>query len=121
MWLTDQFLEQWLENFSIQTAPQRVSQPHDEIKTTPKNESILSGIIQLASISDGTALEIVSKLRRAEIAMYEAGERYEQALRDIADTISEEGTGWSFDEIWKTILRGITGIIRHLRSKGLDV
>jgi hypothetical protein len=91
------------------------------MKTTPKTDSILSGIKQLPSISDSTATEIVSKLRRAEIAMQEAGESYEQALRDIADTISKEGAGWRFDEIWKTDLRGTTEIIRHLRLKGLDV
>jgi hypothetical protein len=88
--------------------------------TTPKTDSILIGIKQLPTISESAATEIVSKLRRAEIAMQEAEAKYAQALRDIADVLAEDGDGWSFHEIWKTDLRGNTEIIRHLRAKGLD-
>lgn len=36
MWLTTQFLERWLKNFSTSPAlEKRVSQPHDKMKTTP--------------------------------------------------------------------------------------
>jgi len=90
------------------------------MRTTPKTDSILRGIKQLPSISDSAANEIVSKLRLAEIVMQDAEENYSQALRDIADDITEDGGGWSFDEIWTTDLRGTTEIIRHLRAKGLD-
>lgn len=87
---------------------------------TPKSDSILIGIKHLPTITESTANEIVSGLRRAEIAMNKAEEDYLKALRKIADEISEEGDGWSFDEIWKTDLRGNAEIMRHLRAKGLD-
>jgi hypothetical protein len=87
---------------------------------TPKTDSILIGIKQLPTISESTANDIVRKLRIAEVALQKAEEQYTQALRDIADDITEDGDGWTFDEIWKTDLRGTTEIIRHLRAKGLD-
>jgi hypothetical protein len=87
---------------------------------TPKTNSILQGIKQLPTIAESTAEQIVWKLRKAEIALQEAEAKYSQALRDIADDITEEGDGWTFDQIWMTDIRGNAEIMRHLRAKGID-
>tara|TARA_B110000495_G_scaffold167453_1_gene153946 strand:+ start:285 stop:554 length:270 start_codon:yes stop_codon:yes gene_type:complete len=87
---------------------------------TPQTETILSGLKQLPSISESTAEELTNKLRRAEIAIQEAQERFNQAQRELADEITEEGNGWTFEEIWKTDLRFSFEVMSYLRLKGFS-
>lgn len=87
---------------------------------TPKTDEILAGIKQLPEISLLTASLLVIKLRNAEIAMQKATCEFNDALRDIADQITNEDDGWTFDEVWKTNLRGSDVMMRHLRANGLD-
>jgi len=86
--------------------------------TTPKTQSILEGLKQLPAI--GNAESLTHNLAAAEIAMQEAQAKFEAEVRKLADEITEEGDGWTFDEIWSTVLRGNTIIMNHLRAKGLD-
>jgi len=87
---------------------------------TPITDTTLTGLRQLPTIASRTAEEMVGRLRAAEIAMEEAQANVHQALCAIADEITEEGDGWSFDEIRKTDLRGNPVMMSYLRDKGLD-
>jgi hypothetical protein len=99
---------------------QHETPPDTEPMTTtiPKTQSILEGLKQLPAI--GNPESLVHKLAAAEIAMQEAQAKFEDEVRKLADEITEEGDGWTYDEIWKTDLRGNTIIMKHLRAKGLD-
>ena len=93
---------------------------NNTMNATPKTDSILNGVKQLDGITLSTAEELVRKIRTAETAMRAAQEKFAQSLRDLADELTTEGDGWTFQEIWMTDLRGSSEIMQHLRAKGLD-
>ena len=91
--------------------------------STPQTDTVLTGLLQLPSISRAAAEELVVKLRKAELALRQAEADLISAAHGIADEIiSVNGSdGWSFDEIWRTDLRGNADIIIRLRYKKHDV
>ncbi len=95
---------------------------HSDTMSTPKTDTVLSGLLQLPDISPTLAEELVVKLRKAELALRQAEADMISAAHQIADEIiSVNGSdGWSFDEIWKTELRGNPDIIIRLRYKKHD-
>ena len=82
-------------------------------------QSIAEGIAQLVDApSQSTINEMTSKLRRAERAKAEAEAAYEDALKDLAMSLIDDGDGWTKDEILVTDLRGDSIIMATVRANG---
>lgn len=86
------------------------------MKNTPQTNTILTGLKQLPTIATDTAESLARKVQRAEIALIEAQEKFNEALRGLADDITEDGDGWTVDEIWATDLRGNAEIMQRVRA-----
>lgn len=93
--------------------------PGHKPKIKMNTQSIAEGIAQLVDApSQSTITEMTSKLRRAERAKAEAEEAYEDALKDLAMSLIDNGDGWTEDEIWVTDLRGDAIIMATVRANG---
>jgi len=87
---------------------------------TRRTDAIIEGLKRLPSIGQSSVESLSTRIRAAEIAVMEAQAKLEKEIERLADSLTEEGDGWTFDEIWQTNLRGDARLIKYLREQGKD-